>query len=384
MNSFDKDCAAGILEDRVPPFLSLYMPTHRRHPENQQDPLRFANLVKILEKSLLKQFPKDEVQVLLEPFVALENDRSFWNHTSVGLAVLAAKDIFRVYKLQRQVDELAIVANSFHRKPLMRILQSADRFHILGVNRNEVKLFEGNRDAVAEIELAPGIPRTLTEALGNELTEPHLTVASYGGVGVGHSPAHHGHGDRDTEMDKDSERFFRAVDKAVLEHHSQPTAFPLILAALPMHQHLFHEISHNPFLIKDSIDVHPDALASLDELRDRAWKLIAPTYLARLAELIEQFGNAKSDGRGDDDLSQVAKAVVSGRVGTLMIEAHREIPGRLDAVTGDIQSEELNHPEVDDVLDDLATLAMKMGGEVVIVPTEQMPTKSGIAAIYRY
>ncbi len=384
MNSFDKDNAAGILDDCDPPFLSLYMPTHRRHPENQQDPLRFANLVKTLEKSLLQQFPKDQVRSLLEPFVALESDRNFWNHTSIGLAVLGAKGVFRVYKLQRPVDELAVVANSFHRKPLMRIFQSADRFHILGVNRSEVKLYEGNRDAVVEIELAPGIPRTLTDALGKELTEPHLTVASYGGVGVGHSPAHHGHGDRDTEMDKDTERFFRAVDKAVLEHHSQPTGFPLILAALPMHQHLFHEVSHNPFLTEESIDVHPDALSSFDELRDRAWQLVAPRYLARLAELVEQFGNAKSDGRGDDDLSQVAKAVVAGRVGTLLIEAHREIPGRIDSITGDIQSEELNHPEVDDVLDDLATLAMKMGGEVVIVPTERMPTKSGIAAIYRY
>ncbi|MDD2318249.1 MAG: hypothetical protein RBR01_05025 [Desulfobacterales bacterium] len=32
----------------------------------------------------------------------------------------------------------------------------------------------------------------------------------------------------------------------------------------------------------------------------------------------------------------------------------------------------------------LATLAVKMGGQVVIVPVERMPTKTGIAAIYRY
>ncbi len=32
----------------------------------------------------------------------------------------------------------------------------------------------------------------------------------------------------------------------------------------------------------------------------------------------------------------------------------------------------------------LATLAVKMGGQVVIVPVVRMPTKTGIAAIYRY
>ena len=31
------------------PCLSLYEPTHRRHPENQQDPIRFRSLVRDLE-----------------------------------------------------------------------------------------------------------------------------------------------------------------------------------------------------------------------------------------------------------------------------------------------------------------------------------------------
>jgi hypothetical protein len=71
-------------------------------------------------------------------------------------------------------------------------------------------------------------------------------------------------------------------------------------------------------------------------------------------------------------------------VATLLIEAGREIPGRVNAETGEIESDDLAHPEVDDVLDDLGMLALKMGGRVVIVPTERMPTKTGIAAIYRY
>jgi hypothetical protein len=75
---------------------------------------------------------------------------------------------------------------------------------------------------------------------------------------------------------------------------------------------------------------------------------------------------------------------VGGRVATLLIEARREVPGRINAATGDIEFDDLTHPEVDDVLDDLGTLALKMGGQVVIVPTERMPTKTGIAAIYRY
>ena len=384
MNTLDKDFAAGTFENCDSPCLSLYQPTHRHHPDNKEDTIRFGNLVKVLEESLQKQFTNDEIRALLEPFRALAGDRSFWNHTLDGLAVLASNKIFRVYSLQRPVAELALVADSFHIKPLLRILQSADRFHVLGLNRKAIKLYQGNRDVLDEIEPVKGVPRTITEALGEELTEPHQTVASYGGVGDGHSPMHHGHSGKEAEADIDAKRFFRAVDRAVLEHHSQPSGLPLILAALPEHHHLFHKVSRNPFLFPESIDIHPDALSSINELRERAWQLIEPRYLARLSDLVEEFSNEKSKGLGDDELVKVARAVVDGRVASALIEAGREIPGRVNATTGDIQLADLADPEVDDVLDDLGALVMKMGGKVVVVPTERMPTRTGIAAIYRF
>jgi hypothetical protein len=384
LNTLDEDHVAGLLDGCDPPCLSLYQPTHRRHPDNQTDPKRFKNLVKTLEGSLLKQFPAAEARTLLEPFEALADDSDFWAHTQNGLAVLGARGMFRVYKLQRTVAELAVVADSFHTKPLMRILQSADRYHVLGLNRKEVRLFEGNRDVLDEIEPAPGVPRTITEALGEELTDPHQTVASYGGVGPGRGPMRHGHGGKESEVDIDAERFFRAVDRGVLEHHSKPSGLPLILAALPEHHHRFHEVSHNPFLIQESIDVHPDALRSNDELRQRAWEVMEPRYRARSTALIEEFGNARAAGHGDDDLVQVAKAVIGGRVARLLIDGDRAVPGRVDAETGEVEHDDLSSPGVDDVLDDLGALVLKAGGEVAVLPAERMPAKSGIAAIYRY
>lgn len=285
---------------------------------------------------------------------------------------------------RRQVAELAIVADSFHTKPLMRIVQSADRYQLLGLNRQEIKLFEGNRDGLVEIEPAPGVPRTITEVLGDELTEPHQTVASYGGVGGGRSPMHHGHGGKESDVDIDAERFFRAVDQAVLAHHSQPSGLPLILAALPEHHHIFHEVSRNPFLMSESLDIHPDALSSIDELSEHAWRLVEPRYLARLASLVEEFGNAKSKGLGGEDPVEIAKALVGGRVATLLIEAERELPSRIDKTTGDLEFDDLAHPGIDDVLDDLGELALEKGGQVVVVPGERMPTKTGVAAIYRF
>lgn len=369
-----------ILGRYEPPCLTLYQTTHRRHPENQQDPIRFRNLVKLLEESLQENYPAHPAQPLLEPFLDLADDDYFWNHTLDGLAILGANGIFRVYKLQRSVAELAVAADSFRTYPLLRLLQSGDRYQILGLSQQGIKLFEGNRDTLDEIELNPAVPQTITAALGEELTEPHLTVASYGGVGGGQGPMYHGHGGRDAEVESDAERFFRAVDRGILEHHSRPSGLPLILATLPEHRQMFHHVSHNPFLMVDGLDIHPDALP-LDELRQRAWQVFEPHYLARLTAHAEAFGRAQSQNLGQGNLAQVAVAAVAGRVATLLIEADREIHGRLDTTNGEVVLDEL---AMHDLLNDLGALTRQMGGEVVIVPPAQMPTQTGIAAIYRY
>lgn len=383
MEILDRPLAAGIPEAASPPCLSLYQPTHRHHPGNLQDPIRFRHLVGALNDSLLARYPAADAERLLEPFRTLADDHAFWNHTLDGLVILAARDVFRVYRLQRTVAELAVVADSFHTKPMMRILQSLERFQVLALSRGEIRLFEGDRDVLDEIEIANDVPRTLTEALGEELTEPHTTVASYGGVGGSQSAMHHGHGGKESEIDIDTERFFRAVDRGILEHHSRPSGLPLLLATLPEHRSLFRKVSHNPFLLEDGIDSHP-AAASRDELRSRAWQVVEPHYRDRLDALADAFGSARARGLGSDDIAEVARAVVAGRVATLLIDVSRQVPGRIDAATGEIEFADLSDPQVDDVLDDLGELARGMGGQTMFLVAERMPTDTGVAAIYRY
>lgn len=374
---------AELTSVRQTPCLSIYQPTHRRHPENQRDPIRFRNLVKELEASLRQKYPAVETRLLVESFQALADDPDFWNHTLDGLAVLGGPSLFQVFVLQRSVAELAVVADSFHTKPLRRFLQSVDRYQILGLSLRKIRLFEGSRDVLDEIDPAPEVPRTITEALGGELTEPHQTVASYGGVGGVSTSMRHGHGGKNDEADIDADRFFRVVDRAVHEHHSRPSGLPLMLAALPEHHHRFHQVSHNPLLIAEGLTINPDAL-SIDELRKSAWQVFEPQYQARLASWADEFAMAQSKELGSGDLTQVAQAAAAGRVATLLIESDRQIAGRLDGASGRIEVAELSHPQVDDLLDDLGALVDKMAGQVLVVPSERMPTQTGLAATYRY
>ena len=295
--------------------------------------------------------------------------------------MLGGPGLFQVFQIQRPVAELVVVADSFHTKPLRRFLQSVGRYQVLGLSLSKIQLFEGNRNVLDEIDLVPGVPKTIIQALGAELTEPHQTVASYGGGDS--TPMHHGQGGKKDEADIDAERFFRAVDRAVLEHHSRPTGLPLILSALPEHHHLFHRVSHNPFLMAEGLTINPDVLA-IDELRERVWEVVEPQYEAQLVALKDGFAVAKSRGLGSEDMAEVAQAAATGRVATLLIEADRQIAGRLDGSTGHVKITDLGDSQVDDLLDDLGELVVKMGGEVIVIPADQMPVRTGLAATYRY
>jgi hypothetical protein len=377
------DYSLLLREEIEPPCLSLYQPTHRHFPDNQQDQIRFRNLLKTLEESLKQKYPNRAVKPLLEPFKQLADDPEFWNHTLDGLAVLASADQFRVYRLQRPVAELAVAADSFHTKPLMRIAQSADRYHILGINRQTASLYEGNRDALDQVELPPNVPATLEAALGDtQTTEKRAARSSFDSDALG-ATTRHGKDMHQHAIDRDTEQFFRAVDRAILENYSRPNGIPLLLAALPEHHNLFRRVSQNPYLARESLDVHPDSI-STEELQKRTWEIMLPRYLERLAGLVNAFADARSKGLGTDDLAEAATAAVGGRIATLLIEADRIIPGRIDADTGKISREDLGHPEVDDLLDDLGELVIRTGGEVIIVPKERMPTQTGIAATYRF
>jgi hypothetical protein len=375
----DRHDLAGLLEpQRQAPCVSIYQPTHRRHPENRQDPIRFRNQLRAVAEALRETHPAEVVEPLLLPLHALASDGDFWNHTAEGLAVFSAPGFFRSLRLPRPVSELAVVGESFHVKPLLRIVQSAGRFQVLALNRREIRLFEGNRDVLDETELAPGVPRTIEEALGEELTEGQSFAYSYGtgpasGAGGRRGAAagpktggmRHGHGSRQDEIDKDVARFFRAVDRAVLEHHSRPGGLPLVLAALPEYHATFRSVSHNPHLADAGIEIDPSALA-LEEMRERAWKIIEPLYLERLAGLVERFNAARAAGRGDDRLPEVSQAAESGRVASLLLRA------------------EVDEAELEERLDDLAEQVLRTGGEVVVVPAARMPVPDALAAIYRY
>lgn len=376
-SSLNKELLLELLAVTETPCLSLYMPTHRTHPENLQNPVRFKNLIKDLETSLLLKFSNAETQKHLEPLIEMTSEEGFWNHTTAGLAIFSAPGFIKAIDLTEAPEEMANVADSFHTKPLQQHLQSTGRFHVLALSLHEVKLFEGNRHSLTEVELQSEAVEATVDALGGELSENSLNGATSGSF-------HFVQGSKKDELDGEIEAYFRQVSTAVQENYSKSSGLPLVLAALPEHHNLFQKVNKNPMLVEEGIKINPTAISS-EKLAAMAWEIIEPEFLRKQEELVGRYHQAKANGLGSEDIREVSVALVEGRVDTLIIEADRIIASRItNLVTGNVQNKDLSNPKVDDLLDDMSELAMRMGGHVTVLPADQMPSESGVAAIYRY
>lgn len=369
-----------IIYDRTKPCISIYLPTTRVRP-NTKDYIVFKNLVQSVENSLKLEYSQKEIDNFIKPLIDIGNDRLFWNKTKDGLVMLLNPNNFVIYNLNRPVEELAIVSDSFHIKPLIRVYQSADSYYVLGVNRKTFKLFYGNRYGLEEISFDEDVPVSIEDVLGEELTEPHLSYGSYGGASA--NAMYHGHGGRKVEVDKDTQRYFQYVDKFIIDNFSNPSKAPLVLVALDEHQGLFRKLSKNNYLIDEGVHVDFETLDN-KEIRKRSWDIIEKQYLQRTKDLIDRYNVNLNNKLATDNVNMAAKRAVEGAVETLLVESDKLIPGKVDLKSGELIVENLENPNTDDILDDLVEIVLHLKGEVVMLPKERMPTNTGIAAILRY
>lgn len=376
-----KEFPHDLIFDRSGACISLYQPTHRYRPANIQDLTRYKNLCQEIKKSLESNYNAKEIEQLMKPLYDIAEDRLFWNKTKDGLAIFCNKNKCIVYVLNRPLTELAVVSDSFHIKPLIRVFQSADTYYVLGFNMKNFKLFRGNRYVLEEIEFdEEDTPISIEDVLGEGYKQASLNFGSYGGAAGG--TMYHGHGGKKDEIDNYVKKYFKYIDKLVLENFSNPTQAPLVLAALDENQGMFRKITSNNHILDDGIKVDFETL-DIKELRDRSWKIVEKSYLEKTKVLVERFNNLRSKDLSTNDLATAIKEGLNGRIETLLLESDKIIPGKIDPKNGDIKRLEKNN-NTDDLLDDLAEIVFSRKGEVVMLPSEKMPTDTGLAAIYRY
>lgn len=361
------------------PCISIYIPTHRRPPGNAQDPIRFRNQLRRVEELLANQ-DASEVRALLEPLQALVGDRRFWEHRWEGLGVLRSRDFFRAFHMTRGVAELAVVAETFHTRPLFAEVRGDRPFFVLALSSNRVRLFAGSALGLEPVDVQ-SLPEDLRDVLG-EADPQRYTGRHSAPSGGDASTVQHGHEDGN-EKDGRLVKYFRAVDRALWQYLREDRA-PLVLAAVKEHLPVYRSVSRYPYLLDQAVAGNADAMEP-DELHTLAWPLIAADMQAECDRHLSRYGLASSRHRTTESLEEIAHAAVHGRVQTLLHADTAHLWGLIDAATGHLQLREHQQDASDaELVDELCEMTLIRGGQVQAVPADRMPGGAPVAGILRW
>ncbi|GHB39990.1 hypothetical protein GCM10010377_33590 [Streptomyces viridiviolaceus] len=354
---------AELRRPRPYPAVSVLTPTHRREPDNAQDPVRLRNAVAEAKKQL-----EDDPAVTRERRmeVARELDRALTevdlSHAEDGLAIFAAPGEHQVWTLARSVPERVVLSDTFLTRNLVAA-QAAERpFWVLSVAADRVTLWSGGGDRVVE-ERTGGFP----------MDRPPENFDPERQERIGDAPS--------TFRDETTRRFLRDADTAmtkVLRAHPRPLYVTGPQAALA----LFEEagsITKEAVLVPRGGLAHGTPEAVRQAVRPVLDEEARGSADAVAEELVAARGR-KEYAAGVDELWQSAR---TGRVRLLAVEENYRVTVRdagdhlIPAESGDLDARE-------DIVDEIVEQCLETGADVRFVPDGMLGDANGIAGVLRY
>ena len=363
-------------------YVSLFMPTHRRGRETEQDPIRFRNLLREVEERLLaKGLRSPDVREMLKPAQRLLQEPGFWRNQSHGLAVFLTPEEFHSYRLPLPFEELVVISHCFHLKPLLPFFASDGHFYILALSQNQVRLLQGTRYTVDEIDLE-SMPTSMAEALQYERFERQLQSHTGTSSGTGsRSTTFHGQGIGDEAKGRIL-RWFQTIDNE-LSNLLTGGQSPIVLAGVEYLFPLYNEANTYSHLLDKGISGNPEELTP-EELHTRAWTLMQPIFMQAQERAATQYSQLAGTGQTTVDVEEAVLAAHHGRVDVLFVALDVQVWGKFDPSTNTIHMHQDPEPGDEDLLDLAAIQSILNGGTVYAVEPEQVPDHAPLAAVFRY
>jgi len=366
------------------PLVSVYLATHRRGMEVQGDPIRLKNA--IAEASVRAQeqgIDRKRVESLLAPADRLLHDQHFWQHQGEGLALFFGPDGMREFRLAHAIEDVVLVNRRFCLRPILPAVSEGERFHVLALSQNRVRLVACSRTSAREVDLRD-IPRSLAEAVGYDWEQKslqfHTSVAP--ATGGQRSSTFHGHGEANDKDKEELARFLRLVDDGVRALLNASNA-PLVLAAVQYVADAYRDVSRYGALVSQTIEGSPDRLDAR-QLSERAWAFVAPMFQARRQRALAVVEQGHAAGRVVTDIGTAIADARASRIGTLFVRTGGPVWGRERPGDAAVEMHGKREPGDDDLLDLCVAHAIRTGASVHPVAQEDLPNGAPLAAVRRF
>ncbi|UFR06434.1 chemotaxis protein [Streptomyces sp. Go40/10] len=354
---------AELRRPRPYPAVSVLTPTHRREPENGQDPVRLRNVVTEARRRLeadpaITRERRNEVVAQLDRALA-EVDLA---HAEDGLVIFAAPGEHQVWSLARAVPERVVLSDTFLTRNLVAA-QAAERpFWVLSVSADRVTLWSGGEERVA-LDRSGGFP----------LERRQVNFDPERQMRTGGLPS--------TFSDESTRQFLREADTAmstVLREQPRPLYVMGDQAALS----LLDEVGS---VAKAAVHVPHGGLGHAGP--EAVWQALRPVLAEESRKdttaVVEELTSARGHRTYAAGLDELWQSAREGRVRLLAVEENfrttvRELGEHLvPADPGDLDAR-------DDIVDEIVEQCLETGAEVRFVPDGALGDAAGIAGVLRY
>lgn len=392
MDLFNRDELRRLAELEDDLCISLYMPTHRFRSDWSQNTTRLKNLLRDAKNQIEEQgYRESQADKILADARQLLDRPGFWRGLSQGLAAFITADTSEFYRLPLSFDELSIVEDRFHLKPLFPLIAANRRFYLLSLSKNDVRLYQGTHQAISEVEAAE-IPSDIVTAVEQYEEPPEQGVQMH--TQGSSSPdgradqRRHGHGsseDQSGEPRDRLKRYFRQVDESVSDYIGGEEA-PLVLAGVSEYLPLYESVNSYPHLLDDEIVAGNPEQLSAQELHENAWPLVESVLEELQAEELDRFEDLyyQNGDLASDDFHEIIPGCAYSRVETLFVPLGEYRWGRFDPETNTVEVHESQEPGDGDLLNYAALQSYLNGATVHVLRPDQMPGGRSVAAIFRY
>lgn len=260
------------------PFcLSMYVPYIEPNTPENPSRIEVKNLLREAEIALTSAGASDSaIQKTIQPIRKQMEQSEIRPARSESLAFFSHPNLFRSYHIPNDETPYSLtVAAGFNTDTIEQAMQMNQPYFVLALSHKNVRLYEGDRDSIHEIELK-NFPHDMLETLRIDefpkSAETHSIASAR--TGKGSEAVHEQYNVRQVNKTMLKE-FFRLVDREI-HSHLQKHPYPLILAGVAYELAMFRSINTYPHLAPDAITGNLDN-APLDDIRDNAWAIIGKT-----------------------------------------------------------------------------------------------------------
>ncbi len=391
MDLFERQDLRRLAETRAKLCVSMYMPTARFESESPQNPIRYKNALRTVQGHLKEHGLRDgEIDELLAPAEQLVDRTAFWRSLSDGLAMFLTQNDADVYRLPLHFNETVVVGSRFHLKPLFPLIASNNRFYVLGLTKNSVRLYQGTHYSLDEVSSAD-IPSNIVEAiLQYEDPEKQIQHHTAKRTSRGRQDASfHGHGvsaeDTSGKPKDQLRRFFRTIDESLRERLRNEKA-PLVLASVREYLPYYKEVNQYPHLIDTDVVAGNFEDLSIADLHEKAWSIVEPQFREAEQTAVERFNDLyhTEEQLASNDFHEIIPAAAYSRIETLFVPIGDHRWGTYDRNTNTVEVHADQESGDEDLLNYAAIHAYLNGADVHALKPTNMPNGFNLAATFRY